>query len=99
MAENEGWGESWSNYTNESTWQVLETLYAVAKEAEKTPAQAAINWLLNQPAVTSPIIGARTMEQLEANLGASGWSLTKEQIVRLNKASDLYVTYHLMRML
>jgi aryl-alcohol dehydrogenase-like predicted oxidoreductase len=93
LAEKEGWGESWSNYNNEYTWQVLETLYAVAKEAEKTPAQAAINWLLNQPGVTAPIIGARTMEQLEANLGAAGWSLTKEQIDRLNSASDLYVTY------
>ncbi|MCM3728790.1 aldo/keto reductase [Neobacillus cucumis] len=93
LAEKEGWGESWSNYNNEFTWQVLETLYAVAKEAEKTPAQAAINWLLNQPAVTAPIIGARTMEQLEANLGAAGWSLTKEQIDRLNRASDIYVTY------
>ncbi|PFN96370.1 aldo/keto reductase [Bacillus sp. AFS076308] len=93
LAEKEGWGESWSNYNNEFTWQVLETLYAVAKEAEKTPAQAAINWLLNQPGVTAPIIGARTMEQLEANLGAAGWSLTKEQIDRLNRASDLYVTY------
>jgi aryl-alcohol dehydrogenase-like predicted oxidoreductase len=93
LAEKEGWGESWSNYNNEYTWQVLETLYAVAKEAEKTPAQAAINWLLNQPGVTAPIIGARTMEQLEANLGAAGWSLTKEQIDRLNRASDLYVTY------
>jgi aryl-alcohol dehydrogenase-like predicted oxidoreductase len=93
LAEKEGWGESWSNYNNESTWQVLETLYAVAKEAEKAPAQAAINWLLNQPGVTAPIIGARTMEQLEANLGAAGWSLTKEQIDRLNRASDLYVTY------
>jgi aryl-alcohol dehydrogenase-like predicted oxidoreductase len=93
LAEKEGWGESWSNYNNEYTWQVLETLYAVAKEAEKTPAQAAINWLLNQPGVTAPIIGARTMEQLEANLGAAGWSLTKEQIERLNRASDLYVTY------
>ncbi|WP_160725374.1 aldo/keto reductase [Bacillus sp. USDA818B3_A] len=93
LAEKEGWGESWSNYNNESTWHVLETLYAVAKEAEKTPAQAAINWLLQQSGVTAPIIGARTMEQLEANLGAAGWSLTKEQIDRLNKASDLYVTY------
>ncbi|PLS06689.1 aldo/keto reductase [Neobacillus cucumis] len=93
LAEKEGWGESWSNYNNESTWHVLETLYAVAKEAEKTPAQAAINWLLNQPGVTAPIIGARTMEQLEANLGAAGWSLTMEQLDRLNRASDLYVTY------
>ncbi|MCM3690957.1 aldo/keto reductase [Neobacillus niacini] len=93
LAEKEGWGESWSNYNNDFTWQVLDTLYAVAKEAEKTPAQASINWLLNQPGVTAPIIGARTIEQLEANLGSAGWSLTKEQIDRLNKASELYVSY------
>jgi aryl-alcohol dehydrogenase-like predicted oxidoreductase len=93
IAEINGWGESWKKYNNDSTWNVLDTLYAVAKEVEKTPAQAAINWLLNQPGVTAPIIGARTMEQLEANIGSAGWSLTAEQIDRLNKASDLYVSY------
>ncbi|GAA3328749.1 hypothetical protein GCM10020331_073980 [Ectobacillus funiculus] len=60
---------------------------------KKTPAQVALNWLLNQPGVTAPIIGARTMEQLEANLGSAGWSLTSEQIARLNSASNLYVSY------
>lgn len=92
-AEKEGWGESWENYNNDYTWGVLDALYAVAEEAGKTPAQAAINWLLAQPAVTAPIIGARTMEQLEANLGSAGWSLTEEQVERLNKASELFVTY------
>ncbi len=93
VAEKEGWGESWSNYNNDYTWKVLETLYDVAKEAEKTPAQVAINWLLNQTGVTAPIIGARTMDQLEANLGSAGWTLTEEQIARLNRASDLFVSY------
>ncbi|XJZ26694.1 aldo/keto reductase [Bacillota bacterium Lsc_1132] len=93
VAEKEGWGESWSNYNNDYTWKVLETLYDVAKEAEKTPAQVAINWLLNQTGVTAPIIGARTMKQLEANLGSAGWALTDEQIARLNSASDLFVSY------
>ncbi|MFB9759260.1 aldo/keto reductase [Ectobacillus funiculus] len=93
IAEKEGWGESWENYNNDNTWNVLDTLYAVAEESQKTPAQVALNWLLNQPGVTAPIIGARTMEQLEANLGSAGWSLTSEQIARLNSASNLYVSY------
>ncbi|MCR8643928.1 aldo/keto reductase [Paenibacillus sp. N1-5-1-14] len=92
-AEKEGWGESWSNYNNEFTWTILDEVYAVAKEAEKTPAQIAINWLLQKPGVTAPIIGTRTMEQLESNMGAVGWSLTDEQVLRLDRVSELPVTY------
>ncbi|WP_233095862.1 aldo/keto reductase [Alicyclobacillus sp. SO9] len=92
-AETQGWGESWSNYNNEYTWTVIDALFEAATEAEKTPAQTAINWLLQQSAVTAPIIGARTLEQLENNLGASDWDLTVQQVERLNAASKLPVTY------
>ncbi|WP_331436844.1 aldo/keto reductase [Gordoniibacillus kamchatkensis] len=71
----------------------MDELVAVAEEAEKTPAQVAINWLLQKPGVTAPIIGTRTMEQLENNLGAAGWSLTAEQMERLDRASALPVSY------
>ena len=47
----------------------------------------ALNWVLCQPGVTSPILGVRTMAQLEDNLGASGWALSAEQLGRLNAAS------------
>lgn len=92
-AEQEGWSESWSRYNNEHTWGVIDVLLAVAEQAGKSPAQVAINWLLQQPAVTAPIIGARNMEQLEDNLGASGWSLTPEQIARLDEASQVDLPY------
>ncbi len=49
--------------------------------------QVALNWLLSRPTVSSVIIGARNEEQLRQNLGAVGWSLTPEQVVRLDKAS------------
>ncbi|GMA66227.1 aldo/keto reductase (plasmid) [Alicyclobacillus fastidiosus] len=88
-----GRGESWSNYNNEYTWGVIDALSEVAKEAEKTPAQTAINWLLQRQAVTAPIIGARTMQQLENNLGASGWALSPKQVARLDAASRMPVTY------
>jgi aryl-alcohol dehydrogenase-like predicted oxidoreductase len=88
MAGRFGWGESWQNYNNEFTWSVLDALYAVAEEAGKHPAQVAIRWLLQMPAVTAPIIGARTMTHLETNLGACGWELSHDQMQRLSQASD-----------
>jgi aryl-alcohol dehydrogenase-like predicted oxidoreductase len=88
MAGRFGWGESWENYNNEFTWSVLDTLYAVAEEIGKHPAMVAIRWLLQMPAVTAPIIGARTMEHLETNLGACGWELSQEHMQRLNDVSN-----------
>jgi aryl-alcohol dehydrogenase-like predicted oxidoreductase len=93
VAEEKGWDETWSAYNNEHTWTVLDTLFAVAKETGKTPAQVAINWLMNRPSVTAPIIGARTMKQLEDNLGASGWSLGEMHTARLNQVSELSLSY------
>ena len=87
-AEAKGWGESWSAYNNEHTWSVLDALFAVAEEVDKTPAQVALNWVLNRPTVTAPIIGTRTVEQLEANLGCTGWSLSPEQQQRLDQPSE-----------
>ncbi len=87
-AEEQGWSESWSAYNNERTWNILDVLLATAQEVGKTPAQVALNWVLQRPEVTAPIIGARTMEQLESNLGASGWALSQEQMARLTQASE-----------
>ncbi len=92
-AEKHGWGESWSNYNNEYTWGVLDALTDVAREAEKTPAQVALNWLLSRTAVTAPIVGARNVAQFEDNMQATDWSLSVEQVARLDRASALPVTY------
>jgi len=92
-AEEQGWSEAWSAYNNEHTWSVLDTLVAVAEEVGKTPAQVALNWLLQRPGVTAPIVGARTIKHLEDNLGAAGWSLDDEQVARLNQASESPLPY------
>jgi aryl-alcohol dehydrogenase-like predicted oxidoreductase len=92
-AEKQGWSESWALYANERTWHVIDTLLEVASDVEKTPAQVALNWLLQKPTITAPIIGARTMAHLEDNLGASGWSLTSEQVTRLDQASAQPLPY------
>jgi aryl-alcohol dehydrogenase-like predicted oxidoreductase len=93
IAEQRDWGEKWSAYNNEQTWHLLDELHAVAKAAGRTPAQTAINWLLRKPGVTAPIIGARRIDQLETNLGSVGWTLTDDQIARLDAASDVSLPY------
>jgi aryl-alcohol dehydrogenase-like predicted oxidoreductase len=93
VAEEQGWSESWSAYNNERTWSLLDTLFAVAEEAGKSPAQVAINWLLRQPGVTAPIIGARSLEQLEANLASTGWQLGEQALDWLSKASAIEMPY------
>ncbi|MGO4816034.1 aldo/keto reductase, partial [Cupriavidus sp. 2MCAB6] len=65
----------------------------VAKETGRSVPQIAINWLLQRPTVSSVIIGARNEEQLRQNLGAVGWSLTAEQIARLDAASSVTAPY------
>jgi aryl-alcohol dehydrogenase-like predicted oxidoreductase len=66
---------------------VLDVLEALAAETGRSVPQIALNWLLQRPTVSSVIIGARNEAQLRQNLGAVGWSLTAEQIARLDAAS------------
>ena len=92
-ASKHGWGESWDAYANEHTWDVLDVLFEVAKENGKTPAQVALRWLLQKPGVTAPIIGARTMEHLQDNLSAEGWTLSDDQMQRLDQVSAMKPYY------
>jgi aryl-alcohol dehydrogenase-like predicted oxidoreductase len=64
----------------------------ISEETGKSYAQISLNWLFRQNGVT-PIIGARTLDQLEDNIGASGWELTEEQVEELSEASALEDVY------
>jgi aryl-alcohol dehydrogenase-like predicted oxidoreductase len=77
----------------ELLYRVVDALDAVAKETGKTIPQIAINWLLQRPTVSTVVIGARNEEQLRQNLGAVGWSLTAEQMKKLDQASDVTPAY------
>jgi aryl-alcohol dehydrogenase-like predicted oxidoreductase len=88
-----GWSEAWSVYDNERTWKVIDTLFAAAKEVGKSSAQVALRWLLQRSCVTAPIIGVRTLQHLEDNLGAAGWSLSPELMEMLNAASQMELDY------
>jgi aryl-alcohol dehydrogenase-like predicted oxidoreductase len=79
--------------SEELLYKVVDVLDAIAKETGKTVPQIALNWLLQRPTVATLVIGARNEEQLKQNLGAVGWSLTKEQVTALDAASALPKAY------
>jgi aryl-alcohol dehydrogenase-like predicted oxidoreductase len=65
--------------------------HAAAVPAGKTVAQTALRWLLQQPGVTSIVIGARTVEQLEDNMGAIGWNMNAAELAQLDDLSAVEV--------
>jgi aryl-alcohol dehydrogenase-like predicted oxidoreductase len=72
---------------DDRSWQVLQALDGIARVGGASPSQVALGWLLQRPAVTSPIIGPRSLEQLEDNVGALGIRLTPEAIAELDRVS------------
>lgn len=83
------WDDLPEQRESERTWQIIDALIEVSRECGKSPSQVALNWLVQQPGVTAPIIGARTLVQLEDDLESVGWSLSAEQMAELNAASDI----------
>jgi aryl-alcohol dehydrogenase-like predicted oxidoreductase len=73
-------------YLTEQNFDVHDELDAVADEVDATPAQTALAWLVHRDGVSAPIVGARTVEQLEENLAAAEIDLTDEQVDRLTEA-------------
>jgi len=72
----------------ERTWQVLDAVRKVAGDRGASMSQVAIAWVLARPAVSSVILGARTLAQLEDNLLAGNLALTEDQTRFLDAASE-----------
>jgi aryl-alcohol dehydrogenase-like predicted oxidoreductase len=70
------------------TWDVIDAVQEVASSRGVSMAQVALAWLVDRPMVSSVILGARTIEQLEDNLGAADLHLTADETARLDAASD-----------
>lgn len=85
--------EAWHRRAVERNWRTLDVMAEISEETGKSFPQISLNWLLHQPGVTAPILGARRIEQLEDNLGATGWELSEEQVRRLSKASAIEEVY------
>lgn len=77
-----------SPHLNERTYAIVDALADIARATESTPASVALSWVCARPGVASPIIGARTLSQLEQNLSAVTVKLTSEQTKRLDKLSE-----------
>ncbi|MGL5931264.1 MAG: aldo/keto reductase [Dermatophilaceae bacterium] len=85
--------DEWERRSTERTWNVLDALDAVAAHVGRTPAQVALRWVLQQPGLTAPILGARTVDQLMDSLGATGWLLDDHQLAALTEAGDRDLPY------
>lgn len=72
---------------NDRTWQILDALKAMAASHEASSAQVALAWLAARPGVTSVVLGARTVEQLNDNLGAASLRLSAAELQRLTDLS------------
>jgi aryl-alcohol dehydrogenase-like predicted oxidoreductase len=70
------------------TWAVVEAVQSISEARGLSMAQVALAWLADRTAVTSVILGARTLEQLEDNLGSADLHLEPEDVSTLDKASD-----------
>ncbi len=68
----------------EQNFALLDALKEMGEVRDRTILQMALGWLLTLPMVTSPIIGANTVEQLEGSLGAAGLRLSEEEMARLD---------------
>lgn len=95
----EGHEEAWQRRDSDRNWRILEVVGEIAEHRQKSYAQIALNWLLSRPEVSSVIIGARTPEQLDDNLGAVDWELSSEELDRLDDVSapDWGYPYRMMR--
>lgn len=72
----------------ERTWRVVDAVGKIAESRGRSMAQVALAWLADRPAVTSVILGARTVEQLEDNLAATGLHLSEEETELLDGLSE-----------
>jgi aryl-alcohol dehydrogenase-like predicted oxidoreductase len=80
--------EAWQKRNdNPRTWAIIDAVREIAQAHEASMSQVSLAWLGAQPAVTSVILGARSIEQLEDNLKATELELTAEELGRLTEAS------------
>jgi aryl-alcohol dehydrogenase-like predicted oxidoreductase len=85
--------ERFARYDVERNWKILDAVRSVAREIGASPSAVSIAWLLARPQVTSVIFGARTVEQLDANLAAAELTLAPGHLATLDQASALDLGY------
>lgn len=76
------------NYGNERGWAVIEALEEIGSANGKSVAATALAWMLSNPVITAPILGANSVVQLNQSLDAAEYRLTPEESARLNQLTD-----------
>jgi aryl-alcohol dehydrogenase-like predicted oxidoreductase len=74
-------------------YRIVDKLTEIGRARNATPAQVALNWVLNKPGVDTVIIGARDEAQLRDNLAAAEWRLSSEEMAALDEVSALPEPY------
>jgi aryl-alcohol dehydrogenase-like predicted oxidoreductase len=85
--------ERFARYDLDRNWKILDAVRTVAGELSSTPSAVSLAWLLAKPQVTSVIFGARTIEQLDANLAAADLELSAKHLQLLDQASAFDLGY------
>jgi aryl-alcohol dehydrogenase-like predicted oxidoreductase len=80
--------EAYDTRNTDRTWRILDVVEEVAREHGVTMSQVALAWVTQQPMVSSTILGVRTLDQLEDNLGAVDLELTGDDLQRLDAVSE-----------
>src|ERR1700721_1027712 len=89
LGEDPGRGmEAYARRGPDRTWHVIDAVQKVAEDRGVSMAEVALAWVTARPAVSSTILGARTLDQLEANLRSAGLHLTGAETAALDAASD-----------
>jgi aryl-alcohol dehydrogenase-like predicted oxidoreductase len=87
------WKERYAGFDSERNWRILDAVRAVADACDTTATAVSLAWLLQRPAVSSVIFGARNVAQLEDNLKAADVVLTADQVKKLDEASAFDWSY------
>ena len=81
------WLDTWKSIDTEHNWRVLDAVEGVARRLGTTPSAVSLAWLLGRPGLSTVIVGARTLEQLEENLAALRLALPPEDVAELDRVS------------
>jgi len=73
----------------ERNLRIVDALRPIASKYGRTPAQFAINWVINRPGVTAALMGSRTAARVEENAGAAGWKISPEDLEKVEKILDI----------
>lgn len=87
------WSDTWKRHATPEKFDIVDRVCEIANSRGNEPAQIALSWVKDRPGVTSPIFGARNVEQLDKNLGVIGWSLEAQELDLLEEVSRLSYAY------